>query len=350
MTIHITNSELEHLRAAYLACDPERRQGGSAFSQLLVWLEQTKLTQTLEIRKCTPGEVIMEEHTQGDLCYLIDEGQAAVVKGNFASPTVLGFRGEGDAIGEMALLENRPRSASIIALSDTTLWILSREMFYQFLSQNPAFSLNLMNMLSWRIRESDIERQRVTELEKQQRKTLSELEEKASKDGLTGLYNRRYLDQVLPDEIASAEQDSSSVGIIMTDVDHFKKVNDTYGHHAGDVVLRAVANLLKQNVRTTDIVCRYGGEEFVIILPGANIPALKRSAEEIRQQLEATIIETEGQEIRCTLSLGLACYPKHGSNSIEILQHADQALYIAKRTGRNRFVVYDPSQNLPAEA
>lgn len=337
----VTAEQLAHLRAAYDHYDPELRQGGAAFSQLLTWMQQPEIAGRLTTVSCKPGEIIIQEDMPGDLCYLITTGSAVVIKGDFNTPTVIGFRSAGDAIGEMALLENRPRSATVVALEATTLWVLTNELFYLYLSQNPAFSMNLMNMLSWRLRESDIERQRAIVREKQTGQLLQTMEIKANTDALTGTFNRHFMNELLPREIARARYDSAPVGIIMADIDHFKKINDTFGHKAGDLALQAVSNLLKQSVRPSDAVCRYGGEEFIMVMPGAAISTLVRCAEEIRAKCQEMVLLYDGDEIRATISMGIACYPKHGKDGEELIRNADAALYQAKEQGRNRVIVFE---------
>jgi diguanylate cyclase (GGDEF)-like protein len=336
----ISTSELDNLLSIYNVYEQERRRDETPFLKLLTWVEQKQVDQTLAERICQPGEIIIYENEPGDIFYLIRSGQAVVIKGDFQNPTILGFRKSGDAIGEMALLQNLPRSATVIALNTMSLWCLSHKMFYEFLSENPAFSLDLMNILSWRIRESDEERMRGYVREKQQVEALESLSKQATRDPLTGLFNRRYLDEILQGEVAHARQSESTVGVIMADVDHFKDINDKYGHKAGDLMLQALGELFKKCVRTADMVCRYGGEEFVVVMPGVSMSTLSRCAEEIRSKCQALRLAYKDQEIRATISLGAATYPQHGSNGEDVLEHADQALYQAKQEGRNRVVVY----------
>ena len=291
-------------------------------------------------RICQPGEIIIREHAPGDSFYVIRSGVVAIIKGEIQNSTILSFRYIGDAIGEMALLENLGRSATVIALNKVSLWSLSRDTFYQFLSENPSFCLDLMNILSSRIRKSDEERMRGQAREKQQVVALETLSRQATHDPLTGLFNRRYLDQILYGEIAHARQSGSLVGILMADVDHFKQINDRYGHKAGDLILQKLGELMKSCVRTADIVCRYGGEEFVIVMPGATECTVSNCAEEIRSKLEEIRVSNGRQNIHVTISLGAVIYPLHGSNVDEVFINADRAMYQAKQEGRNRVVVY----------
>ncbi len=337
----IPPSELSKFLSFYDSHKQETWDEETSFLQLLAWIEDRQTTQKMQERICQPGEIILREDEPGDVFYVIRSGNAVIIKGDIQTATVLGFRGMGDALGEMALLENLPRSATVIALNLVSLWSLSRAMFYQFLGENhPSFSLDLMNMLSSRIRKSDEERRRGYTREKEQVVALETLSRQATHDPLTGLFNRRYLDQILYGEIAHARQNGSLVGILMADVDHFKKINDTYGHKAGDLMLQAVGDLMKSCVRSADIVCRYGGEEFVIVMPGASAPTVSKCAEEIRSKFQSLHVKFEDQEIYATISLGGAIYPLHGSNVDEVFVHADRAMYQAKQNGRNRVVIF----------
>jgi diguanylate cyclase (GGDEF)-like protein len=336
----ISLSELHKLLSIYDVYKQERIEESNPFIALLSEIERDGKSRAFAEQVFQPGEVIMRENQPGDLFYIIRAGHTVVFKGDLQSPAILGFRGTGEAIGEMALLENLPRSATIIALDVVTLWGFSRETFYKFLQENPTFSINLMNMLSSRVRKSDEERMRGYTREKEQVVALETLSRQATHDPLTGLFNRRYLDQVLYGEIAHARQSGSLLGILMGDVDHFKQINDRYGHKAGDMVLQAVGNLMKTCVRSADIVCRYGGEEFVIVMPGASEFTVEKCAENIRVRFEESVVTFEDHRIQATISLGAAIYPLHGTSVDEVFINADRAMYQAKHRGRNQVMVY----------
>jgi diguanylate cyclase (GGDEF)-like protein/PAS domain S-box-containing protein len=173
------------------------------------------------------------------------------------------------------------------------------------------------------------------------------------KDTLTGLYNRRYLEEMLEREIRRAVRAEQALGLLMLDLDHFKKFNDTYGHDAGDTVLRESATFLAKSIRAEDIVCRFGGEEFVVILPTANLNASCARAERIRSRLRELTVLHQGQSLgMVTVSVGVAVLPEHGTSPKELLEAADAALYRAKRDGRDRVVAAElpqtPEPNLPA--
>jgi diguanylate cyclase (GGDEF)-like protein len=159
----------------------------------------------------------------------------------------------------------------------------------------------------------------------------------AVRDALTGLYNRRYMEQALEREVMRASRNRRMVGVIMLDLDHFKLFNDTHGHEAGDLLLRAVGDYLVTHVRAEDIACRYGGEEFVVILPEAALEMARSRAEELWKGLQALHVNYRGQLLRgATVSAGVAAFPGHGRTTSELLHAADTAMYAAKRQGRDR--------------
>jgi diguanylate cyclase (GGDEF)-like protein len=171
--------------------------------------------------------------------------------------------------------------------------------------------------------------------------TLREtLQRQSIRDGLTGLYNRRYLEEALEREIHRARRKTQSVGILMVDIDHFKRFNDNFGHEVGDAVLQEVGKLLMQNIRPGDIACRYGGEEMTLILPDADVTVAKQRAEKIRKAIKQLRLEYHPPQLgSITVSLGIACFPTHGNSGSAIIQVADAALYTAKAQGRDRAVV-----------
>ncbi|MFT3698792.1 MAG: diguanylate cyclase [Kofleriaceae bacterium] len=175
----------------------------------------------------------------------------------------------------------------------------------------------------------------------QHRGQLQELAERFEKmslvDALTGLGNRRSLDEAISAQLALARREQHHVGVIMVDLDHFKQVNDHYGHAAGDAVLRAVAQLLRFRLRAYDIVCRYGGEELAVIVPGANAENAVGIADKLRKAISELTVPEAPKEI--TASFGVAVFPYHEAD--ELFLAADRALYRAKANGRNRVELAD---------
>ena len=166
------------------------------------------------------------------------------------------------------------------------------------------------------------------------------LQEQAIRDPLTGVFNRRFLAESLDKEVSKAERENTPVSLIMMDVDFFKEFNDTYGHKCGDVVLQDLANFLTENSRQGDIVCRYGGEEFVILMPNATLHDAYERAERWRQTYAAKSIRYAGNELSICFSAGVASFPLHGASGESILYAADHALYLSKNEGRNRVTLY----------
>lgn len=189
-----------------------------------------------------------------------------------------------------------------------------------------------------RQREVDDERRR----SQQQRASLIDLIQRirteANTDSLTQLPNRRYLDELLPAQLRYSERENQALGVMMLDVDHFKMLNDTRGHLQGDKALRALAAYLREHLREQDVACRYGGEEFAIIVPGASLSDTAMLAERLRAGIEKLVIETESTQLAITASIGVSAFPEHGMESEPLLQAADSALYRAKLAGRNRVV------------
>jgi len=166
------------------------------------------------------------------------------------------------------------------------------------------------------------------------------LQELAVRDSLTGLYNRRYLDETLEREVSRARREGNPLSLVMLDIDHFKKVNDTYGHQVGDEALRMLASTLLADIRAEDVACRYGGEEFLILLPNMPLETAMMRAEAWRVAVEGLCVALGNFRITFTVSLGVAAYPEHGKTPDDLTRCADQALYRAKNDGRNRVSVF----------
>jgi len=168
------------------------------------------------------------------------------------------------------------------------------------------------------------------------REVQAELEHIATHDILTGLYNRKILEQRLNNDFQRAVRYTRPIAIFLLDIDYFKQVNDTYGHNTGDIALQSFAKVLQESIRNTDYVARYGGEEFVIVLPETNLSKAREMAERLRDDISKNVISEEGKdEIQLTTSIGIAGYPEHAESWQELLKSADSAMYKAKTAGRN---------------
>ena len=167
-------------------------------------------------------------------------------------------------------------------------------------------------------------------------KLRKKLEDQSIRDPLTGLFNRRYMEESLDREIQRCDRKNQSLGIIMLDVDHFKRFNDTFGHEAGDSVLKELGQFLQKYVRGSDIACRYGGEEFTLILPEGTLAVTSKRAEQLREGIKHLHLKYRHEPLgQITLSLGVASFPEHGMTGQAVIREADAALYRAKREGRD---------------
>jgi len=166
------------------------------------------------------------------------------------------------------------------------------------------------------------------------------LQQQSIRDPLTGLFNRRYMEESLERELRRCDRNKQPLSIIMLDVDHFKRFNDTFGHEAGDAVLRELGMFLQQNIRDSDIACRYGGEELMLILPEASLHDTGQRAEQLREGIKQLRVQHRRQQLGAvTASLGVACFPEHGFTGSAVIRNADAALYRAKKAGRDRVVI-----------
>jgi diguanylate cyclase (GGDEF)-like protein len=171
------------------------------------------------------------------------------------------------------------------------------------------------------------------------------LRAQAIRDALTGLFNRRYLEEALTREMRRAQHGKGCLTVLMFDLDHFKKFNDAHGHPAGDDLLKQIGALIDARIRREDVACRYGGEEFVLIMPGAPLATGARRGEELRLAIAETEVEHNGKRLPAsTISVGVASFPEDAATAEELLHAADTALYRAKVAGRNRVVTHKPAE------
>jgi diguanylate cyclase (GGDEF)-like protein len=166
------------------------------------------------------------------------------------------------------------------------------------------------------------------------------LRQQSIRDPLTNLFNRRYLEEALERELLRATRNQTQVGVIMLDIDHFKQFNDTFGHAVGDLLLRELGNFLRRAIRGGDVACRYGGEEFLLLMPDTTLENLQQRAEQLREDAKKLRVANQGELWESiTISLGVAIFPQHGPTSEALLQVADDALYRAKSNGRDQVVM-----------
>ena len=168
------------------------------------------------------------------------------------------------------------------------------------------------------------------------------LKYQAVRDPLTGLFNRRHMEKFLDRELLRSARSNKTTAVLMADIDHFKQFNDAFGHEAGDVLLRELGSVLSSEVRGGDVACRYGGEEFLLILPDTDLQVARERAGKLNEQARNMHVRLRGETLRrITLSIGIAGFPQHGATPAKVLTAADHALYKAKAAGRDRVVAAD---------
>ncbi|MEO5795984.1 MAG: sensor domain-containing diguanylate cyclase [Rhodoferax sp.] len=175
------------------------------------------------------------------------------------------------------------------------------------------------------------------------------LQEQAIRDPLTGLFNRRYLDETLARDLTRARREDQPLALALLDLDGFKRINDTYGHLAGDQVLKSLSALLGKGARQTDTICRFGGEEFLAVLPKMSLDQAQHKVDAWRLEFAQTPIAFGDASLHVTFSAGIAAFPQHGADSGELVTCADAALYRAKQAGRNRVLSYEAAAGTPAQ-
>ncbi|MFO0671120.1 MAG: sensor domain-containing diguanylate cyclase [Polyangiaceae bacterium] len=169
---------------------------------------------------------------------------------------------------------------------------------------------------------------------------VQKLEQMATTDGMTGLFNKRAMLEMAEQKVQAASRFSRKLSVLVTDIDFFKKVNDTYGHDVGDQVIRGIGEILKRQKRNTDVVARFGGEEFVVLCEETSEKGALLLAERIREEVEKTTFQTAMGPLSVTCSVGIATFPEGGRDWDGLFKSADEALYVSKRSGRNRCTVY----------
>ena len=286
------------------------------------------LLERCEERHLDLGAILLRPDVLNDEMYLILRGKVSIHLESVESPPLLTL-GSGECIGEMSLFDGKPPSAYVQVVEPSVMLVINRTLLWEIIDACHGVARNLLLMLSHRLRTSNIA---MREVQEQNHRHESE----ATHDALTGLYNRRWLDTFLAQVKDQMIISALPLSFVMVDVDHFKHLNDQYGHEAGDRVLKELAHLLRQNVRPDDMIARFGGEEFIILLPSTSRASAVRLAERLRQRVAAQRVTLDDQALlSVTISAGIAeC--RDVNRLEEGMRQSDAALYRAKRAGRNR--------------
>ncbi len=267
-----------------------------------------------------PETNIVEIGEPGHSLFLILEGTVQVVQPARSADFELARLTEGNFFGEMAILNSMPRSATVRSVDPVKVLVLEKDDFQRAMADSPSVAWQLLETLSTRIRNAD--------------EQISGLSDKAMRDPLTGLLNRRAFHERLTEEADRARRYGDQFALILTDIDQFKSVNDTFGHDVGDEILSWIGRLLVEHTRSADTPFRIGGEEFAVLAPA--------TAGEVAFAVSRRLVSLVGEarppvdlDLRITMSAGFASCPEHGTRPTTLYSLADQALLKAKSAGRN---------------
>lgn len=286
---------------------------------------------TCEIRELEPGEQLLALGAANQQMYILLSGRCGVYLDEARDPVF--YLEPGQSAGEMSLLDDSPASANVVATESTRVLVVEELSFWRLIRASHEFSTNLLLLFANRLRVNNTSL--CASAEKQRR-----FESEAMSDGLTGLHNRRWLEQKLWRLMQRYVRSNRPLCLIMLDVDHFKKFNDSQGHLAGDAALCALAQAMVKYLRPLDIAIRYGGEEFTVILPETDTQGAKIAAERLRTFIsQMDIVGPENEPLpQITVSMGLA-EMKMDDTPQALIKRADSALYVAKENGRNRLEI-----------
>ena len=287
-----------------------------------------ELLQNCGRRDLNPGEMLLSPGEKNENVYVVLSGILNVHVGDPESP-VLARMDAGACAGEMSIIEDRDPSAYVIAAEPTHLLVIHKNVLWEMVDVSHDFSKNLLVVLSERVRSHN---HFIAESIGDWRK----FEKHATTDALTGLSNRHAMEESFPREINRCIQNEQPVSLIMIDVDGFKDFNDKFGHIAGDRALSAVAKILQSQFRPRDLLVRFGGDEFAVLLPGVNQEAALAIADRVRNSVSGDTESSQDSliQIPIRISMGVAEMEAQGSYE-SLLKSADAALYRAKKAGRN---------------
>jgi diguanylate cyclase (GGDEF)-like protein len=277
------------------------------------------------------GQVLLDPKEINLNIYVLLEGELLVcLEPNLGNPLVR--MGPGDCVGELSIIDTALPSAYVMSATNSQLLAISKEVLWRMMAVEQHIAVNLLHVLSQRIRESNVVLLGNLEIQREYRN-------KAETDSLTGLHNRSWFEEVFPRQLELCERIGQHVSLLMLDLDHFKQVNDQYGHQNGDEALRHVGRLLLRNLRGTDLCARYGGEELIVLMPGTEIAQARLTAERLRESIAGSLLSLpDGRQLKLTISGGIAQW-QPGIALSGLIDAADRALYHAKEGGRNQIAV-----------
>ena len=286
------------------------------------------LLQRCDRRDVAAGELLLSPGVGNDHVFIVLSGSLNVHVGSPDAP-ILATMESGACVGEMSIIEDRDPSAYVIAAESTHLLVIHQTILWEMVDASHAFAKNLLVVMSERVRSHN---QVIADSYGELRK----FERHATTDALTGLGNRHSMEESFPREITRCTQDKLPISLIMIDVDHFKEFNDTFGHIAGDRVLTAVSRILSKQFRSRDVLIRYGGDEFAILLPQVDADTAFAIADRVRVCVSGDTGDGSDSLIKVPIkiSMGVAELAKNGTLD-DLIRTADAALYRAKGAGRD---------------
>jgi diguanylate cyclase (GGDEF)-like protein len=281
------------------------------------------------IRELSQGETLLHAGQTNAQIFVILNGALNVYLADSTELPVATLCA-GDSVGELSVLDKKPVSARVNAPEAARLLCIDEDMFWHIVHASHGFAIRLILKLSERLRANNTNVQMNRELARN-------FEQVALSDALTGVHSRRWLQDILPRLCERHRFDDQPFSIAVVDIDFFKRINDTYGHQVGDLVLREIAKAMRKGLRPTDYIARYGGEEFVLIFPRTSLLGAAIAAERQREAVRATQLRTiDGVDLpQITVSIGVAEL-KSGQDADMLIHDADVCLYRAKQNGRNR--------------
>jgi diguanylate cyclase (GGDEF)-like protein len=275
--------------------------------------------------------VLLQPGVLNTSLYFVISGEFIVTFDPLAVDVVATLR-PSDCIGEVSFLDHNPPTTYVIAAVNSRVLVCPEAHMWKMLKRETEFPFNMLELLVERFREKN-------ELLKTGLARVRHFQVRSEIDALTGIYNRSWCDEVFPHQMDLCERLGQPVCVAMLDMDHFKQVNDHYGHPAGDAVLRKAATLIRDQLRVTDLTARYGGEEFIVMLPATPSHEVMDKLNAVREHIQNTPFELpDGRSIQCTVSIGVVAW-RAGLDLHALVSLADEALYQAKHQGRNQVVL-----------